>query len=220
MSTEATAPVVVSEAEPTRPEDRQECLSSTEVTTTPAQPPLSLNDSTQHSAVSTPDSGLDLVISDLAGTFFLINIAISFGFYGPFVECELPLDPWDFLALAGRALEPALEDDPLWPLLALLANRRDDEPPGASFIPPDDQPFEEWLAALVLRIRERLALALPVEEAAAFLLRRSGRIAVTPAHVDVYFALETHPIEIRAAGLDRDPGWIPAAGRHVAFHFD
>ena len=39
-------------------------------------------------------------------------------------------------------------------------------------------------------------------------------------HVDVYYSLQTYPTEIRLAGLDRDPGWIPAAGRYVAYHFD
>jgi hypothetical protein len=49
---------------------------------------------------------------------------------------------------------------------------------------------------------------------------RYGRVTTTPAHLDVHFSLAAHPIDIRMAGLDRDPGWIPAAGRHVAFHFD
>jgi hypothetical protein len=26
-------------------------------------------------------------------------------------------------------------------------------------------------------------------------------------------------VSIRIARLDRDPGWIPAAGRYIAFHF-
>jgi hypothetical protein len=25
---------------------------------------------------------------------------------------------------------------------------------------------------------------------------------------------------VRLAGLDRDPGWVPAAGRRVAFHYE
>jgi hypothetical protein len=27
------------------------------------------------------------------------------------------------------------------------------------------------------------------------------------------------PLQIRFAGLDRDPGWVPAAGRFITFHF-
>jgi hypothetical protein len=69
-------------------------------------------------------------------------------------------------------------------------------------------------------VRERLALAFDAVDPAALVVRRYGRISVSPAHLDVTFSLAAHPIEIRIAGLDRDPGWIPAAGRHVAFHFD
>jgi hypothetical protein len=38
--------------------------------------------------------------------------------------------------------------------------------------------------------------------------------------LEVGFSLETYPLEIRLAGLDRDPGWIPAAGRTVRFRFE
>lgn len=47
-----------------------------------------------------------------------------------------------------------------------------------------------------------------------------ARVAVTTTHVDVFMSLRALPVAVRLAGLDRDPGWIPAAGRFVAFHFD
>jgi hypothetical protein len=53
-----------------------------------------------------------------------------------------------------------------------------------------------------------------------WLLRWPGRVVLSPTRLDVSFDLATHPLAIRAAGLDRDPGWIPAAGRSVAFHFE
>jgi hypothetical protein len=43
---------------------------------------------------------------------------------------------------------------------------------------------------------------------------------VTATRVDVVFELKRLPLEVRMAGLDRDPGWVPAAGRFVAFHFE
>jgi hypothetical protein len=43
---------------------------------------------------------------------------------------------------------------------------------------------------------------------------------VTPTRVDVLMKLNELPIAIRLAGLDRDPGWVPAAGRFVAFRFE
>ena len=47
-----------------------------------------------------------------------------------------------------------------------------------------------------------------------------ARIQLTPVHLDIYLALAELPIAIRLAGLDRDPGWVPSAGRSLAFHFD
>jgi hypothetical protein len=169
-------------------------------------------------------SDSDIAIdSDFAGVFFLLNVALALGLYSDFtspVQCGIALDVWDFLALTGGALAGSadLEDDPIGPLLAALANRREGEPPGAGFVPPDSQPLREWIDATIERIRERLALA-GIEDPSR-VVRRYGRVTTTPAHLDVYFSLAAHPIEIRIAGLDRNPGWIPAAGRHVAFHFD
>ncbi|HEV7505502.1 MAG TPA: hypothetical protein VGS07_11365 [Thermoanaerobaculia bacterium] len=167
------------------------------------------------------DLTLDISVdSDFAGVFFLLNVGIALGLYSDFtspVQCGISLDIWDFLALMGAEIAD-LEDDPIGPLLATLANRKDEEPPGADFVPPNDQSMSEWLDTTVERIRDRLALA-GIEDPSR-VIRRYGRITTTPAHLDVYFSLAAHPIEIRLAGLDRNPGWIPAAGRHVAFHFD
>jgi hypothetical protein len=63
------------------------------------------------------------------------------------------------------------------------------------------------------------ALARPTRGALAWLVRRPGRVQFGPVRIDLHFELATHPLAIRAAGLDRDPGWVPAAGRHVHFHF-
>jgi hypothetical protein len=68
--------------------------------------------------------------------------------------------------------------------------------------------------------RARLVRALGRQDAVALLCRRPARVTLTLTHVDVTFALDHHPIELRMAGLDRDLGWIPAAGRYVAFHFE
>ncbi len=151
----------------------------------------------------------DLVIqSDCAGLFFLLNLFIAMELYSDFTspaQRGLPYNIWHFLCRVARALTgEGLEDDPVWPFLETLAG--DDE----------DTIDDDALAPLLERIRE----ALSVFESPAFLIRRFARITTSPAHVDVYFSLPAHPIEIRMSGLDRDPGWIPAAARHVTFHFD
>jgi hypothetical protein len=82
------------------------------------------------------------------------------------------------------------------------------------------KPLQRWLNWITAYIEARLERALGREDAAQFLCSVPARVDFTPAHVDVTYPLDLHPVEIRTAGLDRDPGWIPAAGRFVAFHFE
>ena len=84
-------------------------------------------------------------------------------------------------------------------------------------------PLRRWLNWLTPYVRARLrrALVLPkTEDPVAMLLRHNARIYVTQTQLDVMLSLDTLPIEIRLAGLDRDPGWLPAAGRKIRFHFE
>lgn len=83
-------------------------------------------------------------------------------------------------------------------------------------------PLEQWLYRFVPYMQARLRSALGVtddEEVQRLLIRRRARVQVTETHVDVHFLLDDLPVGIRTAGLDRDPGWVPAAGRYVAFHY-
>jgi hypothetical protein len=71
-------------------------------------------------------------------------------------------------------------------------------------------------------LRARLARAMGVVQPGGFeriLLEQHARVVVTATHLDVFFSLEKHPIEVRLAGLDRDAGWVPAAGRYITFHY-
>ena len=81
-------------------------------------------------------------------------------------------------------------------------------------------PLSRWTAWMTGYLRVRLMRALGCEEAALLLCRIPARVRITPGHLQVSIRLNEHPIEIRLAGLDRDPGWIPASGRYVTFHFD
>jgi hypothetical protein len=89
--------------------------------------------------------------------------------------------------------------------------------------PPTESPLRLWLERLMpyLRVRVQRALGLDeTEDPAPMLCEQQGRISVTATHVDLFFALAELPIEIRFAGLDRNPGWVPAAGRFITFHFE
>jgi hypothetical protein len=74
-----------------------------------------------------------------------------------------------------------------------------------------------------LYLQSRLARALGVDVSPAVTASvccHSATLACTTTRLDVHLSLADLPIEIRLAGLDRDPGWIPAAGRSIAFHFE
>src|SRR5262249_55247247 len=152
---------------------------------------------------------LETIESDYAGAFFLINVAIDLGLYshGITVVDDLNLSIWRFIELVAR--ECLGEHDPhdaLWTLLTDLA-----EPVGDQTLqdgPPDLSAAER--AHVVGRVRSHLETLLDVEEPGGFLSRRRGHITRTASHLDVTFPLKHHPIEIRFARLDRNPGWIPA----------
>ena len=57
------------------------------------------------------------------------------------------------------------------------------------------------------RLATRRALALPAS------------LHASAERLDLHFSLPALPLAVRLAGLDRDPGWIPAAGCDFRFHF-
>jgi hypothetical protein len=84
-------------------------------------------------------------------------------------------------------------------------------------------PLAAWTAWLLPYVRARLSAAMAgraPRRTGPLLCRQPARVLITPAHLHVTFALETLPVEVRLSGLDRDPGWIPAAGRAVTFAFE
>jgi hypothetical protein len=179
------------------------------------------------------------------GLFYLLNIALAWRVYGDFTMPRHPgisLPPWDLLAWTGRAwFGPDFEADPLWPLLAELAGRDLPALPGDDFDDAPDwtapadavvdcaaalaesHPGRRWLQHWRLSVEARLRTALGCVDGIGgieLLCRHRAGIAVSEAAVDVTLSLAALPLPIRFAGLDRDPGWIPAAGRSVIFHFD
>ncbi|MDP9170645.1 MAG: hypothetical protein M3N54_08515, partial [Acidobacteriota bacterium] len=127
---------------------------------------------------------------------------------------------WDFITLMGSEFCPeAFGKDAIWAVLAGLAGRTEGEAPGHAYEPPNES-LRGWTQRTASTIRARLVEALERDDAVELVCHLTGRIRLTPVDVHVYFSLDAHPIEIRLAGLDRNPGWIPAAGRYVHFHFD
>jgi hypothetical protein len=148
----------------------------------------------------------------LGGVLFLTNLLTAQGIFGDFTQPrdEGPgVDFWRVLSLLGVRLlaRRPQRRDRVWPLLRELAGP---DAPGA----PD---ADRLVADLARQIRRRLrADGVAVDT----LLRRAARVEVTDTRLDATFELAGHPIGIRLAGLDRDPGFVPAAGRTIAFHFE
>jgi hypothetical protein len=83
--------------------------------------------------------------------------------------------------------------------------------------------LDRWVNRLARYIEARLARSLdePNRDALRELVfRHDARVFVNSDRVTVEFPLSAHPIELRMAGLDRDPGWVPAAGRTITFQYD
>ncbi len=147
------------------------------------------------------------------GLLFLLNAALQLSLYGDFTQPRQPgLDcpPWRFLLLAGRAwCGPGfIRRDPLWGWLQHRSqgNRQ-------------PVPLQVWP-----QLHARLALALSDEQAPRQAIRHMlglpARLQDSGERLDLFYPLAELPLAVRLSGLDRDPGWIPAAGCDVRFHFD
>lgn len=87
-----------------------------------------------------------------------------------------------------------------------------------AFRPPAHLPSGpgRWSACLALYLDARLRR---LTGSGLALLAQPARIEIRDLELRVGFALDRHPIELRLAGLDRNPGWQPAEGRNIAFAF-
>ena len=81
-----------------------------------------------------------------------------------------------------------------------------------------DQPLAALLWPL-MRARLAQGLGLPAR-AALGAVALPARVRVRGERLDLHFSLAALPLSVRLAGLDRDPGWVPAAGCDIRFHFD
>ena len=153
------------------------------------------------------------------GLFFVLNAALQMGLYGDFTQPLHPglaISPWRFLNEVGRAFGGRrFARDPLAAWLKSTQGAEAEADPAAC--------DAEALRRVLPGLRARLVLALGMRDArrlAGVLLRLPARVQAGPERIDVHFELQQLPLPVRLAGLDRDPGWIPAAGRDLRFQFE
>ena len=80
-------------------------------------------------------------------------------------------------------------------------------------------PYLRWRLLKALAFAERL----PADHdalLASHLLCRHSHLEWTTTHVDVRMSIDDADVAVRFAGLDINPGWVPALGRVVTFHFE
>lgn len=201
-----------------------------------------------HPGTPTPWARPQVTQTSHGGVFFLLNVALAWELYGDFTRPQhalLSVSPWQFLHAAATALlGRSFATDPLAIWLRDQAPFTRPRPASTlgqapeQLIPPAEA---HWLMAAdtsprhwptkrphnelscwwpLLRQRLSLALSLPAPEAIATCLNLSARIERRGERLDVCFALQHLPLAVRLAGLDRNPGWVPASGCDLRFHFE
>ncbi|HSE53331.1 MAG TPA: hypothetical protein VLB00_14175, partial [Gemmatimonadales bacterium] len=102
------------------------------------------------------------------------------------------------------------------------ARRRPSRPAGLGSGATGNPELDRFLRFVVPFFRWRLGRALslePGEEIAEELLARDGEVAIATSHIDVRMPLDQVRLSVRLSGLDANPGFVPALGRVITFHF-
>ncbi|WP_203799095.1 hypothetical protein, partial [Paractinoplanes tereljensis] len=147
-----------------------------------------------------------------AGLPFLLNTAASAGLPGAAIRPTLTGRSvrWVLHALATRMV-PADPADPA--VLALCGLTPQDQPPSAIGEPPTARErralariARRWITATA----DLLASA-PSDPAAMVveLARRPGVVVADPGWIGIHLPLADVRLDVRRAGLDLDPGWVP-----------
>jgi hypothetical protein len=186
--------------------------------------------------------------SGYAGLFFLLNSFLVLRLYGDFTQPGdglKGLSPFELMhMLATRWFGASFKTDPIAALLITLAGLEPGDRPGRLFEPPqwavpDDWllPWsgvkrpgfpltdhrtptrQRWINNLSRYLAARLKRALDTPDAVAITCTQPGRIVIDGDRINIHFPLADHPIALRFAGLDRDPGWVPAAAHFIEFSF-
>ena len=75
------------------------------------------------------------------------------------------------------------------------------------------------LSFVIPYVRWRLKEALGSDVELERILCIHGMIEISPTHIDAVFDINSVSLPVRMAGLDANPGWIPALGRVVTYYF-
>jgi hypothetical protein len=157
-----------------------------------------------------------------AGLLFLLNVAEDAA-----MPDALFADPAldgiaapELLARVAMTLVPIAEDDPTVLAFAGVDARRTRRTWGPALPAPMADRIHAhaavWAQAAAQRLARRDDDPMSVT---AEIARRTARIDREQAWMDVHLDLESVDVDIRRAGLDIDPGWVPWLGSVVRFRY-
>ena len=171
-----------------------------------------------------PDAGSRGLPTEWGGLLFLLSLAPAVGLpHAVLAEPDLGGRslPWLLQAVAVTLL-PVPGDDPALAAFAGLG-------------PAEPSPWRAGLPATagearaVRRLAERWAqaaasaLGRPVSEGEATvraLAARRGTVLFAPAWIEIVLALDEVDVDVRVAGLDLDPGWVPWLGCVLRYRYE
>lgn len=145
------------------------------------------------------------IATAIGGLWYLVNVLVALAWTGG----TTTITPWHQLPALAQALLPTAPPDPVWGLLADIAGE-----------PAPVEELSQWQQATLAQVRLYLAERLEFPEAIATYLTEPATLYLTRTHVDVVFTLDQIRLDVRMAGLDQDPGWVPELARVIAFHYE
>lgn len=161
------------------------------------------------------EQGPNGIHTALGGVWYLVNVITALDLWP---QCPAGMGAWRLLTELAARLWGERPPDPLWNLLDALD--------AGEAVVEQSTTWSAWLATTVPLVATWLAKqlttpALPAAESPVIsaMLRRPAMLWITRTHVDISFPLAQIDLQVRLAGLDRNPGWVPALGRVVTFYF-
>jgi hypothetical protein len=155
--------------------------------------------------------------TDWAGLPFFLATAAEAGLPEAILSDEVLADQplsWTFYQLARRLIPAAGPTDPALFALAGLVPGDEPQQPLPQEAAHLDMHAGGWAHVTAARLGQAERDAFDV---AGQVAARTGSIAASPGWIEVHLDLGDVDIDVRRAGLDLDPGWVPWLGVVVIF---
>lgn len=179
-----------------------------EVVATAAELDKALDESGTEEAFS-QDLEIPFFYTDFGGFFFLINALNHEQAQAILAKGQEAYSAWLCLFDLARRLSVDLDE----PLLAFIAEQSGYDRVDDLLELPPLAVIDELEALLKQHYQEQNLWH-------QALIRVRAKVLVSSSHIDCYYSLNDVRLDIRLAGLDFNPHWVPWLGRVVTFHYE